>query len=95
MMINEYVNGYEIVRCVCFDDGCGFAYCIDKQAAHPFAIWQFDEYNDMRIYYQVQFSFNESAKHEYEDRVEQYKAGNPGVREKLSCFEKLERRLVS
>ena len=97
-MKNEYVNGYEIVRAVCFDDGCGFAYCINEQAALPFAIWQFDEFDGMRIYYRVQYTFgvcSDGAELEYEDIVEGYKIDNPGIMEKYCYFGKSEKRMVA
>ena len=86
-MRDEYVSGYKIVRAVCFDDGCGFAFGVDQQAAFPYTIWQFDEFGGKRLYYSGHFFINEnadSAELDYTDRIKEYQAANPGITERYN-----------
>ena len=92
-MLDEYAKGYKIVQSVCFDDGGGVALGIDSKAAFPLTTWQFTEKDDKKMFYcGYYFSLYEAeyAKLDYDNRVKEYKAGNPGVTEKYNYLASVE-----
>lgn len=86
-MKNEYINGYKVIRAVCFDDGNGFAIGKDDKAKFPLTAWQFTEKDDTRIYfcgYYFRLEEADTAQREYERRITKYVKDNPGIQEKYN-----------
>ena len=93
-MNNDYIkDDYKIVYILCFDNGCGFVFGVNRQAAFPLATWQFAEENGQRQYFcgnYFTFEKADAVKSNFDERVEDYKSKNPGVMEKYSRLASVE-----
>ena len=79
----EFVQGYEIIREVIFENNQGIALAENLNAPDPFVTWQFTENeNGERDYYWGRYtSFSETATRDYEHRISSFFQEN-GVQEK-------------
>ncbi len=72
--VPELVNGYKILQAVLFENDRGFALAENPNAPSDFVTWQFTQEKESRDYYWGHyFSGDDSARSDYDKRVNDYR----------------------